>query len=240
MTLILVAHGTRSPAGQAQVHALAARVGRRGPHVRLSYVDVQTPRLDAVVSTVDGPAVAVPLLLTAGYHVRVDIASAIAGTPVVAAPPLQDARLVAALAERVAAAGPADAVVLAAAGSSDERARSDVAAVAAAMPFRCHVGYASPSVTPRVPEVVAGLRAAGASRVVVAAYLLVDGLFHRSLHDAGADAVTEPLVTHPAVADLVLRRYEEALTAVPRPLRRGSWRGDRFRPTVGQGAARPA
>jgi sirohydrochlorin ferrochelatase len=213
VTLLLVAHGTRSPAGQAQVHALAARIGRRGPDVRLSYVDVQTPRLDTVVSTVDGPAVAVPLLLTAGYHVRVDIAAAIAGTSVVATPPLHDDRLVAALADRVAAAGPADAVVLAAAGSSDDGARADIAAVAGALPFPCHVGYASPSLTPRVPDVVAELRSAGAERIVVAAYLLVDGLFHRSLYRAGADAVTPPLATHPAVTDVVLHRYADARRA---------------------------
>jgi sirohydrochlorin ferrochelatase len=215
MTLIVVAHGTRSPAGRVQIHDLARRLTRRGADVRLSYVDVQTPRLAAVVSTVRRPAVAVPLLLTAGYHVRVDIASAVAGTSVVVAPHLHDDRLVEALAGRVAAAGPADAVVLAAAGSTDERARADVAAVAAAMPMSCHVAYASPSLTPRVPEVVAALRAAGATRVVVAAYLLVDGLFHRSLRYAGADAVTAPLVTHPAVTDLVLHRYQHAGTVPP-------------------------
>jgi len=153
----------------------------------------------------------VPLLLTAGYHVRVDIASAVAGTPVVAAPPLHDDRLIAALADRVNASGPADAVVLAAAGSSDPRARADVAAVASSLPFACHVAYASPSLTPRVPDVVAELRSKGASRLVVAAYLLVDGLFHRSLFGAGADAVTAPLITHPAVAELVLQRYDAAL-----------------------------
>ncbi|GIJ69728.1 sirohydrochlorin chelatase [Virgisporangium ochraceum] len=217
MTLIAVAHGTRSPAGQAQIHALARRVALRRPalDLRLSYVDVQEPTFAQVVSTVDGPAVAVPLLLTAGYHVRVDIAEAIAGTSVVAAPPLQDDRLVAALADRVAAAGPADAVVLAAAGSSDPRSRDDVAAVAGSLPFPCHVAYASPSLTPRVPDVVASLRAAGAARIVVAAYLLVDGLFHRSLYRAGADAVTAPLVTHPVVTDLVLHRYDEARRLAP-------------------------
>ena len=216
MTLIAVAHGTRSRAGQAQIHALAARVARRRPGlpVRLSYVDVQVPSFADVVSTVDGPAVAVPLLLTAGYHVRVDIASAIAGTSVVAAPPLHDERLVAALADRVAAAGPADAVVLAAAGSSDQRGRDDVTAVAHALPFPCHVAYASPSLTPQVPDVVASLRAAGAERVVAAAYLLVDGLFHRSLHEAGADAVTAPLITHRAVTDLVLHRYDNVRSSV--------------------------
>lgn len=211
MTLILVAHGTRSAAGQAQVQALASRVGRPVPDVRLSYVDVQTPRLDAVVSTVDR-AVVVPLLLTAGYHVRVDIASAIAGTSVVATPPLHDERLTAALAQRVAAAGPADAVVLAAAGSSDPHAQADIAEVARAFP--CHVAYASPALSPRVRDVVAGLRSQGAERIVVAAYLLVDGLFHRYLHEAGADAVTAPLITHPAVTDLVLRRYRTAASTL--------------------------
>ena len=60
------------------------------------------------------------------------------------------------------------------------------------------VGYAAAG-SPRVPEVVARLRAAGAHRVTVAAYLLVDGLFHRSLRRSGADAVTAPLVTAPAI-----------------------------------------
>jgi len=46
--------------------------------------------------------------------------------------------------------------------------------------------------------------------VTVAAYLLVDGLFHRSLRRAGADAVTAPLVTAPAVEDIVLDRYDTA------------------------------
>lgn len=203
MTLILVAHGTRAPHGQAQVRALAARLS-----ARLSYVDVQEPSFASVASTVEGPAVAVPLLLTAGYHVRVDIASAIAGTQVVATPPLHDDLLVAAVAENVAAAGPADAVVLAAAGSSDPRGRADVAEVAAALPFPCHVAYVS--MAPRVPDMVTSLRAAGAARVVVAAYLLVDGLFHRSLRQAGADAVTPPLITHTAVTDVIRRRYDEA------------------------------
>jgi sirohydrochlorin ferrochelatase len=213
VTLVLVAHGTRSPAGQEQIRALASRVARRRPglDVRLSYVDVQEPTVAAEVSTVDGRGVAVPLLLTAGYHVRVDIASAVAGTAVVAAPPLHDERIVAVLADRVADAGPADAVVLAAAGSSDPRGRADVAEVARAMPMRCHVAYASPSLTPRVRDVVTELRAEGATRIVVAAYLLVDGLFHRSLHAAGADAVTAPLITHPDVTELVLRRYDDAL-----------------------------
>jgi sirohydrochlorin ferrochelatase len=115
------------------------------------------------------------------------------------------------LAARIAAAGRADAVVLAAAGSSDPQSRADGAAVARALPVRVHVGYAA-TAAPRVPDVVATLRAAGARRVTVAAYLLMDGLFHRSLHRAGADAVTPPLITSGVIEDVVLARYDAART----------------------------
>jgi sirohydrochlorin ferrochelatase len=211
--LLAVAHGTRSAAGQQQICELVDTVARRRPEldVRLAYVDVQQPRLPEAIRGVDRPVVVVPLLLSSGYHVRVDIATAVAATPgaLATAPLGPDSWLVDVLAARIAAAGPADAVVLAAAGSSDPRARADIEAVARELSAR--VAYATTS-TPRVPDVVAALRAEGAGRVVVAAYLLADGQFHRSLHTAGADAVTAPLVTASVVPSLVLRRYE---TAVP-------------------------
>jgi hypothetical protein len=53
--------------------------------------------------------------------------------------------------------------------------------------------------------------------VAIAAYLLADGLFYRTLHRAGADAVTPPLSLDPAVAALVLRRYDDALAALTEP-----------------------
>jgi sirohydrochlorin ferrochelatase len=91
----------------------------------------------------------------------VDIATAAAGTGAVVARPLGcDPRIVDLLAARVAAAGPADAVVLAAAGSSDPRARAEVAAVARSLPVPAEVGYAAAS-APRVADVVADLRARG-------------------------------------------------------------------------------
>jgi sirohydrochlorin ferrochelatase len=111
----------------------------------------------------------------------------------------------------IAAAGPADAVVLAAAGSTDPHARGEVSAVAQAL--GAHVGYAATS-TPRVADVVQALRRDGCGRVVVAAYLLAEGLFFRSLHRAGADAITPPLATYPELAGLVLDRYDGACRAV--------------------------
>jgi sirohydrochlorin ferrochelatase len=213
MTLVLVAHGTRVPAGQGQIRDLARRVALRRScvDVRLAYVDVQAPHVRDVAARLTGPAVVIPLLLTAGYHVRVDIAEAVAGVDAVVTPPLGAAgRLLGPLADRLDAAGPADAVVLAAAGSSDPRSRADVAAVADALPVSAVVAYTA-TTAPRVPDVVRSLRAAGADRVVVLAYLLADGRFYRSLARAGADVVTPPLATHPAVVDVVLAHRAHVL-----------------------------
>ena len=202
--LVAVAHGTRSAAGQAETRALADAVARRRPglDVRLTYADVQQPR---VADTMAGlrDAVIVPLLLSTGYHVRVDIAEAAGDCPVT--PPLgPDPVLTGSLAARL---GDEDAVVLAAAGSSDPGWRADIAGIAAEL--GAHVAYASGAEL-RVPDVVAGLRARGAERITIAAYLLAEGLFYRSLHGAGADRVTPPLCRDPAVADLVLRRFDRA------------------------------
>ncbi len=213
--LIAVAHGTRSPAGRRQIQELAAAVARRRPglDVRLCYVDVQEPKVAEVVPTVRD-AVVVPLLLSCGYHVRVDIAEAVAGTDFPVAPPLgPDPVLLAGMIRDLPAIDPAaDAVVLAAAGSSDPRWRAGVAEMAAGLPGRAEVGYTSGS-GPRVAEVVARLRAEGARRVVVAAYLLAEGLFYRTLRGCGADAITPPLCHDPGVADLVLSRYDAARRA---------------------------
>jgi sirohydrochlorin ferrochelatase len=204
--LHVVAHGTRSVAGQGQIRALADTVALRRPEldVRLSYVDVQQPR---IADAVTPGSVVVPLLLSTGYHVRVDIARAAEGNAVVTPPLGPDPVLTAALRRRLPAY---DAVVLAAAGSSDPRWRADIDAIAAGL--GAHVAYAS-GTGRRVPDVVAELRRGGARRIAIAAYLLAEGLFYRSLHQAGADSVTPPLCHDPTVADLVLSRYDLAADA---------------------------
>ncbi|MEU4428727.1 CbiX/SirB N-terminal domain-containing protein [Actinoplanes sp. NPDC024001] len=206
-TLIAVAHGTRSPLGRRQIQQLAAAVARRRPglDVRLCYVDVQEPKVADVVPTVEH-AVVVPLLLSCGYHVRVDIAEAVTGTNIPVTGPLgPDPVLLESMRRNLPEA---DAVVLAAAGSSDPRWRADVGNVAADLGAAA-VGYTSGS-GPRVADVVADLRANGAKKVAIAAYLLAEGLFYRTLHTAGADSVTPPLCHDAAVADLVLRRFDAA------------------------------
>ena len=208
--LVAVAHGTRSAAGQAQIRALVDAVAMCRPEldVRLTYVDVQFPRVaDTMHQVMRGgkqskgaPPVIVPLLLSTGYHVRVDIAEA-AGDAVVASPLGPDPLLTEILA--TSAGRDHDALVLAAAGSSDPGWQSQVADVAADL--NAHVAYASRGET---EQVVANLRQQGAERITVAAYLLADGLFYRTLHRAGADHVTPPLCHDPRIAGLVARRYD--------------------------------
>jgi sirohydrochlorin ferrochelatase len=215
--LLAIAHGTRSATGQAEIHGLVAAVARRRPEldIRLGHVDVQEPRIGDLVPAVRA-AVVVPLLLSTGYHVRVDIAEAVAGTDIRVAPALgPDDVLLECMTRHLP---PADAVVLAAAGSSDPGWRADIHELAARIPGGAHIGYAA-GPHPRVADVVARLRAGGARRIAIAAYLLADGMFYRTLHSAGADSVTPPLCHDPAVADLVLRRYESALlTTAAAPL----------------------
>ncbi|WP_039800273.1 CbiX/SirB N-terminal domain-containing protein, partial [Nocardia araoensis] len=114
---------------------------------------------------------------------------------------------------RAAGWRPGDAVVFAAAGSSDARARQDVRRAAGLLAERLgtgvRIGYVATG-APRVPDVVAELRQAGAGRVFVASYLLAHGLFQQRLHEAGADGVAEPIGVHPAVVRLIAERYRVA------------------------------
>ncbi|HEX6446840.1 MAG TPA: CbiX/SirB N-terminal domain-containing protein [Streptosporangiales bacterium] len=215
--LVLAAHGTRDPAGPPVLDALAAAVAdAAGARTRVAYVDVIAPTVAEVLAGVEGPVVVVPAFLAAGYHVRVDLprqVEACGRGDVTIAPFLgPDGRLLAAVVERLTEAGwrPGDAVVLAAAGSSDARALADVEVVARALPLHVgvpvSVGYAA-TATPTVPDAVREARAAGASRVALASWLLAPGLFQSRLADAGSDVVAEPLGAHPAVVAAVVDRY---------------------------------
>ena len=91
---------------------------------------------------------------------------------------------------------------------------ADVEATAALLQERwagpVTTGYGS-AAKPPVPEAVAAARSAGASRVVLAAYLLAPGHFHDKLTGAGADAVTAPLLPDDRIAAVLLDRYDAAL-----------------------------
>ncbi|WP_138732605.1 sirohydrochlorin chelatase [Modestobacter excelsi] len=224
--LVACAHGTRNPTGRRLIGelALAARALRPGLRTTAAFVDVQPPTVVDVVrdlAAAGTPAVVVPLLLSGGYHVHVDIAGAVADHPTaVAARPLgPDQRLVAVLTDRLVTAGadPLDrttAVVLAAAGSSDPRSVADVEGTAGLLQRDwagpVTTGYGS-AAQPTVADAVSAARRAGAQRVVVAAYLLAPGHFHAKLQGAGADVATAPLLPDERIAAVLLDRYDAVL-----------------------------
>ncbi|GAB2753735.1 sirohydrochlorin chelatase [Amycolatopsis magusensis] len=219
--IVLVAHGTRAAAGVRVISELAELVRERvAVPVRVAYADVLQPDGTTVLAEASGPAVVVPAFLASGYHVRTDIPAQIeaSGHPAVTVTPAFGAapELIDVLESRLLDAGyrEGDAVVLAAAGSSDPRALSEVRVAARALRARLgvpvRVGFAA-TARPSIAEVVASL---GVSRVAVASWLLAPGLFHRRLVDSGAAVVADPLGAHASVADLVVRRYQSTLASV--------------------------
>ncbi|CAJ1493207.1 sirohydrochlorin chelatase [[Mycobacterium] kokjensenii] len=228
MIPVLVAHGTRRTEGVVMIGELAERVSTLLTQpVRVAFVDVLGPSpLEVLASEAHSgrPAVLVPAFLARGYHVGVDVPTHVAasGHPDVTITPSlgPDRRVAAVVAARLIEAGwrSGDSVILAAAGSSDPIARTDLTRAAAMLSGLLgepvEVAFAATG-GPGVPEAVAALRDRGASRVVIASYLLADGLFQRRLHDAGADVVTAPLGTHPGIARVVADRFRTALTRIP-------------------------
>lgn len=218
MSLLLVAHGTRKQRGVAMVGELAERVAATlGRAVHVAFVDVLGPTPGEVLADWhDRPAIVVPAFLSRGYHVSADIPAHVtdSGHPDVTVTPAlgPDPQMVRVLTDRLIESGwrPDDSVVLAAAGTSDRGARRDLHTTAtwlsAMTGTRVELAFAATG-TPRVADAVANLRRRGARRVVVASYLLSEGLFQDRLRDSGADVVTEPLGLHPGTVRLLASRF---------------------------------
>ncbi|WP_415855128.1 sirohydrochlorin chelatase [Sinomonas sp. G460-2] len=223
--LVACAHGTSNPDGKAAILRVVDELRAARPDVTVldAYVDVHGPELPEVVAGLPAgaPAVVVPLLLSVGYHVKVDIGRAVNSRErtTAAAPLGPDPRLARVLAERLGQVGlgPDDAVVLAAAGSSNPAASNDVENLADMLrhlvPNRILAAYGA-SAEPSVPDAVAELRAEEVGRIVVASYLLAPGYFHDQLAKAGADAVARPLLPAPEIAEIALERFDAALAAL--------------------------
>ncbi len=214
--LVLALHGSRDPRAWAVSDALrTAVVGRLpGVGVHLGWADVLTPTLTDTLGRI-GACVVVPVFLTSGYHVRVDLPDAVAASGGRAVLTSRVDGLVAAVADRLAeAGGPLDAVVLAAAGSSRAESLAEVRAAArelAAVVGRPVEAAFLTAASPTVPEAVAAFAARGA-RVSVASYLLAPGVFHTRLLGL-APVVSEPVGVHPALVATIVRRYAGAAEA---------------------------
>ena len=137
--LVAVAHGTADPRGIRVIHDLVREMAAQRPDlpISLGFVDLLTPALPSLVRRITSDtddAVVVPLLLSAGYHVYVDVAAEARRYPgrVRAAGALgPDPVLAEILADRLGDLNRIDHVVLAAAGSSDPRALLDCEETAA-------------------------------------------------------------------------------------------------------------
>jgi sirohydrochlorin ferrochelatase len=234
--LVAVAHGTRDERGVRTVRALLDQVRTMRPELRVveSYVEITPPSLTAVLTSLEGPAVVVPLLLGAGYHVKIDLPRAIAGTAAeaVAVPALgPHMLLVDALLDRLAEAGwrDGDTLVLAAAGSSDRAARADARLAAQLLAERVGAWITTANLSagrPTLAEAVEAIRCASppGRRIAVAPYLLAPGYFYDQVTKVPADVIAAPLGAHPAVARLVLKRYDStAGVGLPADLEATVW-----------------
>jgi sirohydrochlorin ferrochelatase len=240
--LVVVAHGSRDPRALKTVHALLDRIRdeRPGLPVHLGHIELNEPLLPDTLAALTAlgtrEAVLVPLLLGRGYHIKRDIPEMAAASGVharVAGALGPHPLLVEALHARLTEAGwraPADeaarresAVVLAAAGSRDPESKVDTNRMAGLLAERLGVpvvaAYAG-TAAPTVPAALDALAARGRHRVAVASYFTAPGRFATECAEGAPWLASAPLGTHPAMARLVLHRYDQTRATpdtLPRP-----------------------
>ncbi|WP_134741594.1 sirohydrochlorin chelatase [Nocardioides sp. 503] len=232
--LVALAHGSRDPRSTKTITALVAEVKAMRPDLRVekAFLDLAKPGFQTVVDRLvkagHDEIVVVPLLLSEALHGAVDVPEAVAEATS-RHPGLQvrvtsilgleacflevlDERLREAL--RSSRVRELDALVLAAAGSTDPLANQAVARLARLWgthhKLPVSAAYAA-SAPPATGEAVRAFRAEGRRHIAVASLFLAPGvLVDRAAElalEAGAVAVSEPLGAHPEVARTILARY---------------------------------
>ena len=234
--LVALAHGSRDPRSAATITALvdevrshAPRPARRAGVPRAVQAVLRRRSSTGWSGRGHDEIVVVPLLLTEAYHAKVDVPGAIAeasarhdGLRIRATQhPRPRGRAssrcsTCACARRCSEARvrELDALVLAAAGSSDPLANQAVARLARVwgaqhkLPVTAAFASAAP---PATGEAVRAFRAEGRRHIAVASLFLAPGLLpDRAAElalEAGAVAVSEPLGAHPELARTILARY---------------------------------
>ncbi|WP_326599166.1 sirohydrochlorin chelatase [Streptomyces sp. NBC_01803] len=221
-TLVAVAHGSPDPRARQSVLTLIRllRALRPGLRVELGHLETDEPLLADTLARLRGGAVLVPLLFSRGFHVKHDIPSVLAGAGhlnAVTAGCLGPHPLLAeALHSRLVEAGyrRGRAVVLAAAGSLDPESAAGTEYTASMLSARLGgvpvlPAYAS-AARPTVPEAIAELRGRGHREIAVASCFTAPGLFATRCAEAAPGVVAAPLGSHPALARLLLHRYDQA------------------------------
>src|SRR3954447_12400042 len=232
--LVALAHGSRDRRSAATIKALVSEVRAMRPDLKIeaAFLELSKPDfhtvVDRLVKAGHEEVVVVPLLLTEAYHAKVDVPSAVAeaaarhpqvrihatGILGLEASFLEvlDERLREAL--RAVRARELDALVLAAAGSSDPLANQAVARLGRLWgshhKLPVTAAYAS-STPPGNGQAGPAVRAPGGRHIAVASLFLPPGFLPdrpaELAVEAGAVAVSEPLGAHPNLARTVLARY---------------------------------
>jgi sirohydrochlorin ferrochelatase len=206
-SLLLVAHGSADPAATATVQAVAARLARLRPGLgcAVGFLERAEPTAAAALAALPHPVVAVPYLLAAAFHARVDVAGL--GADAVADVLGADPALLVVAADRLADSdGP---VVLAAAGTSVAAANDETRRFGGML--ATHLGRPvttafATAAEPSLEDTV------GPGRVVLP-WLLAPGAFADRVAAVAAaqGARAVPVIgDHPVVASLLLARYDAA------------------------------
>jgi sirohydrochlorin ferrochelatase len=210
LRLVAVTHGAPSAANREAVIRLVDGVASARPELDVSITFVDASHAD-VASALEAAAVPhtviVPLVLSAGFHVRTGLSLGLDRLG-------GDVRLAAEL-------GPDDRIVdvLAAAGSNDPRAVRECFETSRRLGQRLGrpvtAGFIAAAI-PRLPDAIEMIREVHpGARIVVCPYLLAPGTFYDQANAVGADVVGDPLllpdrVAPDALIDLVLDRYATA------------------------------
>ena len=232
--LVALAHGSRDPRSAATIGSLVDEVKALRPDLTIekAFLELSRPSFQTVVDRLvrkgHDEIVVVPLLLTEAYHAKVDVPRAVAeaterheGLAIRATDVLGlgtqlldvlDLRMREAL--KASRVRELDALVLAAAGSSDALANQAVARLARLwgtrhkLPVTAAFASAAP---PATGEAVRAFRQEGRRHIAVASLFLAPGFLPDRARElaveAGAVAVSEPLGAHPELARTVLARY---------------------------------
>jgi sirohydrochlorin ferrochelatase len=232
--LVALAHGSRDSRSAETITALVDEVRAMRPDLRVeqAFLELSKPSFTTVINKLVRAGydeiVVVPLLLTEAYHAKVDVPSAVAeamakheGLKIRTTSILGleasflevlDVRMREAL--KASRVRELDALVLAAAGSSDPLANQAVARLARVWGTRHKLpvtaAYAS-AAPPATGEAVRAFRGEGRRHIAVASLFLAPGFLpDRAAElalEAGAVAVSDPLGAHPELARTILARY---------------------------------
>ncbi len=226
--LVLTAHGSADPRSAVTTHAVADTIRRIRPGIEVvpAFCEQNSPNLVEVLRSVGDRAVVTPLLLADAYHARVDIPAMIAEAGVDARQTDvlgEDDQLVAVLRRRIAEAGVSRldgvGVIVTAVGSSRAEANSRTQTVAEQLVtltrWTAATAFAA-GPNPNLTESADALRAAGATRLIIAPWFLAHGrITDRVANFAAAQGIpmAQPLGPHRLVAETVLDRFDAVCRA---------------------------